>query len=185
MYRVIRPKKKDYEWLYAFRKEMRDNPTKGESKMKQYLDEWGVNYSQQSPIKVNGKCYILDFKLYSKTIKKCIDVEVDGKYHKEKEQKVKDKERNTNIENGGYVVIRFSNAYLNRKDFPFKFKKKLYTIGANDLVDKIKIDGEVWKQHLAKCGTKKGNRSVKRDGKKKQKGVTRGIDEDCFWREAS
>jgi very-short-patch-repair endonuclease len=72
-------------WKYALRK----------SQMKGYV------FNRQRPV----LGYIADFM--SKELQ--LIIEVDGGYHLEEEQKKKDEQRQADLENAGFKVIRFTN----------------------------------------------------------------------------
>jgi len=61
----------------------------------------GFKFRRQHPISF----YIVDF--YCHELK--LVIEVDGKYHDQEEQKIKDKERTTVIKRHGLHIIRFTN----------------------------------------------------------------------------
>lgn len=87
-----------------FAKEAKKNPTKAEKMAKKILDDKKIPYEFQKPIIACGKSYRPDFILYGKII-----LEIDGGYHFTQEQKLKDKEREENLKETGYQIIRFSN----------------------------------------------------------------------------
>ena len=83
---------------------LRNNMTDAEKLLWEKLkkkETLGYRFRRQHPL---GH-YILDF--YSHQLKLCI--EVDGKYHDSKEQKLKDKERDDFLEFNGISIIRFKN----------------------------------------------------------------------------
>ena len=92
-----------YQQLLDKAHEMRKNPTEAESVLWQFLsgDKMGVHFRRQHP--VFG--YIPDFICISHRL----IIEVDGGYHFEGEQPEKDEERTLQLNQAGYVVLRFTN----------------------------------------------------------------------------
>ena len=92
-----------YQQLLDKAREMRKNPTEAESVLWQFLsgDKMGAHFRRQHP--VFG--YIPDFICISHRL----IIEVDGGYHFEGEQPEKDEERTLQLNQAGYVVLRFTN----------------------------------------------------------------------------
>lgn len=92
-----------YQQLLDKAREMRKNPTEAESVLWQLLsgDKMGAHFRRQHP--VFG--YIPDFICISHRL----IIEVDGGYHFEGEQPEKDEERTLQLNQAGYVVLRFTN----------------------------------------------------------------------------
>jgi very-short-patch-repair endonuclease len=67
--------------------------------------EWVKGIKCQKVFIYNKKIYIVDFCLMPHKV----IIEIDGGYHQEDEQVIKDKERDKILEDHGYRVIRFSN----------------------------------------------------------------------------
>lgn len=62
----------------------------------------------QQEIEIDNKLYRVDFMLINYLNDKKIVIECDGyEYHSSKEQIVKDNQRQRDLENAGYIVIRF------------------------------------------------------------------------------
>ena len=92
-----------YQQLLDKAREMRKNPTEAESVLWPFLsgDKMGAHFRRQHP--VFG--YIPDFICISHRL----IIEVDGGYHFEGEQPEKDEERTLQLNQAGYVVLRFTN----------------------------------------------------------------------------
>jgi len=92
-----------YSLLKSFADENKKYQTEAEQLLWNYLshNNWGLRFRRQYIIGT----YIADFLcLKSNTI-----IEVDGGYHSQYNQQVKDIIRTTNLEKMGFHVIRFSN----------------------------------------------------------------------------
>ena len=92
-----------YQLLLDKAREMRKNPTEAESVLWNYLSDnkMGVHFRRQHPI-FN---YIPDFVCLSEKI----IIEIDGGYHFEGEQPQKDAERTQQLNEEGFIVLRFTN----------------------------------------------------------------------------
>lgn len=85
--------------------EMRANPTESERRVHKMLIKHKVPHQSQVPILINDRTgYIVDFLLPKQRI-----IEVDGSYHNDKEQIVKDKHRDRELVEKGYHIIRITN----------------------------------------------------------------------------
>lgn len=95
-----------YGLLKCYANENRNHQTDAENLLWQYLSNnpWGVHFRRQHII----GCYIADFIC----IKNKLIVEIDGGYHAQEEQKLKDYLRTQDLEKMGYTVIRFTNNQL-------------------------------------------------------------------------
>ena len=95
-----------YEVLKKNAQYNRDNPTEAETLLWNYLkaDGLGFRFKRQHII---GD-YIVDFICL--TCK--LSIELDGGYHNEDIQQIKDKQRMEWLESRGYRVLRFSNEEL-------------------------------------------------------------------------
>lgn len=96
--------------LTAFSRKLRNNSTLGEILLWQKLraaSMRGYTFNRQKPL---GR-YIVDF--YCKPLK--LVIEIDGGYHFEETQKVKDNYRQTILEQMGLSFLRFSDEQI-RKD---------------------------------------------------------------------
>jgi cyclase len=93
--------------LFEFAKKMRENPTKAEAVLWQYLSNnqrKGFRFKRQHPIKY----FIADFYCHSKQLV----IEVDGGYHQIPEQYEYDKNRDDELEALGVKVLRFTNEQI-------------------------------------------------------------------------
>ena len=93
----------NYDLLSAYADYNKQHPTEAERIIWDYLKskQTGHKFRQQHII----KDYIVDFVcLYHKLV-----VEIDGQYHLEANQIVKDKSRTEDLQTLGYHIIRFSN----------------------------------------------------------------------------
>ena len=103
--------------LKAFSRKLRNNSTLGEILLWQKLKAGsvkGYKFNRQKPL---GR-YIVDF--YCKPLK--LVIEIDGGYHFEEEQKLKDAERQKLLENMGLHFLRFSDEQI-RKDMDTVLKE--------------------------------------------------------------
>ena len=102
--------------LKEFSRKLRNNSTLGEILLWQKLRAGSMNYTfnRQKPL---GR-YIVDF--YCKPLK--LVIEIDGSYHFEEEQKVKDNERQKLLEEMGLYFLRFSEQQV-RKDMDIVLKE--------------------------------------------------------------
>lgn len=91
--------------IKCYIKSNKENPTKAETVMKEILELNGFIYEFQKPCCVEGKTYIMDFFLPEYGI--CL--EVDGCYHDDKEQLIKDRERTNKLSKHGILLVRYSN----------------------------------------------------------------------------
>ena len=92
-----------YDLLKDFAKENRRFQTEAESMLWNYLrtNQLGLHFRRQHII----GCYIADFVcLTTKTI-----IEIDGGYHSQHEQEIKDYYRTEDLNRLGFTVIRFKN----------------------------------------------------------------------------
>ena len=102
--------------LKEFSRKLRNNSTLGEIVLWQKLRAGSMRnytFNRQKPL---GR-YIVDF--YCKPLK--LVIEIDGYYHFEEEQKVKDKHRQTILEGMGLNFLRFSEQQA-RKDLAMVLK---------------------------------------------------------------
>jgi len=90
--------------LTELARNLRKNPTIAESKLWNYLRNKklnGIKFRRQEPI---GD-YIVDFISFEKNL----IIEIDGDYHKYKEQKEYDKYRDEYLKFNDALILRFSN----------------------------------------------------------------------------
>ena len=96
-------------------KEYRDNNVKRKNEheliMCSLLEEIGVDYKYQQIISIKNKSYIMDIFIPDKYI--CI--EIDGGYHEEEQQIVKDFNRSNELAKFGILTIRYTNYELDTK----------------------------------------------------------------------
>ena len=101
---------------FEFARELRNNPTEAESFLWDHLHNIkGIRFKRQHPILY----FIADFYCH----KAKLIIEVDGGYHTIPEQYEYDKNRNTDLEELGLKVIRFTNEQV-----LFEIEKTLYVI---------------------------------------------------------
>lgn len=112
----LRTNAKLKSFLYQEAQRMRENPTEGEKLFKNFCDKYKIPYTIQKPVIIGYKGFILDFEIITKdnpklhnSKKRKIAVEIDGEYHKTKEQKEKDDARSKTLNGAMYKVIRFTN----------------------------------------------------------------------------
>lgn len=105
--------------INGYADKMRNNPTESESLFtwileyasedKNNLFEVNIPFKTQVPIKTkNNHYYIADFLIGDTLI-----IEIDGGYHKTKEQIKKDNQRTNNLNKSGYDIIRITNEEIN------------------------------------------------------------------------
>jgi very-short-patch-repair endonuclease len=99
----VRVNKRQQVEIYAQR--MRDDPTKAEMNLRSWLLRKKVNFAFQKVIEVPGRTYIADFYFPAARL----IVEIDGGYHQDPLQAVKDDGRDAHCLKAGYNVLRFSN----------------------------------------------------------------------------
>ena len=101
---------------FEFARELRNNPTEAESFLWDHLHNIkGIRFKRQHPILY----FIADFYCH----KAKLIIEVDGGYHTIPEQYEYDKNRNTDLEELGLKVIRFTNEQV-----LFEIENTLYII---------------------------------------------------------
>ena len=94
----------NYDLLSAYADYNKSHPTEAESIVWDLLKAKSINgykFRRQHVI----KDYIVDFVCLNKKLV----IEIDGQYHLEGQQIVKDRSRTEDLQNSGYTVIRFSN----------------------------------------------------------------------------
>ena len=124
---------------------MRDNPTEGEKLFKDFCDKYDIPYTNQKPVMIGYKGFIIDFEILSNgnpewhlSKKRKIAVEIDGEYHKTKEQKEKDAARSKTLKGAAYKVIRFTNEEVkDEKTIIQKFLLFLPKIKETTLLEKF------------------------------------------------
>jgi len=102
--------------LKEFSRKLRNNSTLGEILLWQKLRAGSMKnytFNRQKPL---GR-YIVDF--YCKLLK--LVIEIDGSYHFEKDQRIKDRHRQTILEGMGLNFLRFSEQQV-RKDMDIVLK---------------------------------------------------------------
>ena len=124
--------------LKEFSRKLRNNSTLGEILLWQKLraaSMRGYTFNRQKPL----DRYIVDF--YCKPLK--LVIEIDGSYHFEEEQKIKDKKRENILSEMGLNFLRFSEQQV-RKDMDLILKaieayiskyEKLILSGGNRIIN--------------------------------------------------
>ena len=125
--------------IFQYAKENRENPTPAESRFKNFLAKNKIAYKFQVPVCCEGEGYIIDFVIHSKSLDKDIAVEIDGGYHNKPDQIQKDKIREDNLKESGYVVVRFKNEETEKDAIYDVLFRKMNHIGAADILNKITI----------------------------------------------
>ena len=87
-------------------KELRLNSTESEKIFKVKLKLSGFNYCFQYPLYTENTFYIADFYLP----KYRLIIEIDGEYHDDPKQRIKDNHRTKDIEKLGLKVLRINNS---------------------------------------------------------------------------
>ena len=92
-----------YDLLKQYAYKNRYNQTKAEQNLWYHLsgNQLGLHFRRQHII----GCYIADFIC----VKRNLIIEIDGGYHSQEEQKIKDYLRTEDLEKMGFEVMRFSN----------------------------------------------------------------------------
>lgn len=85
----------------------KNNPTDAELEMMDWLSHYSIKYKFQYPINNNGRFYIVDFFIKTKTSFICL--EIDGGYHKSKKMIKQDRVRDMNILKMGFIPMRYDN----------------------------------------------------------------------------
>lgn len=124
---------------------MRENPTEGEVRFKDFCDRYGIEYEFQKPLLIGGRGIILDFSIisegnpkYKESKKRKIAVEIDGEYHETEEQKKKDKARTKTLKGNHYSVFRLTNEETKTDSvIKRKFKEFLLKIRETETLRKI------------------------------------------------
>ena len=118
----------EYELLKANAIKNRQHSTQAENLLWLYLKgkQSGHKFRRQHII---GQ-YIADFI----NLKYKLIVEIDGKYHFNDEQIIKDEERTHNLKQWGYTVIRFTNeeAFNHREEVIQKIKETIMAIDSHN-----------------------------------------------------
>jgi len=118
----------EYELLKANAIKNRQHATQAEHLLWLYLKgkQSGYKFRRQHIIKQ----YIADFI----NLKYKLIVEIDGKYHFNDEQIIKDEERTRNLEQWGYTVIRFTNEEIfnHREEVIKKIKETIMAIDSHN-----------------------------------------------------
>ena len=119
----------DYELLRAYADYNMSHPTEAESIVWDILKSKSIDghkFRRQHII----KDYIVDFVCLHKKLV----IEIDGQYHLENQQLVKDKSRTEDLQHSGYTVIRFTNEEVvaNTQEVLRNIKKALMEIIPSD-----------------------------------------------------
>ena len=141
------PKEKTYkEVLIENAKDNRQHPYPAEERFKTFLGKSDVDYCFQVPVLWGkDKGYIIDFVIYSDSIKKDIAVEIDGGYHFTPNQMVSDKEREERLKDKGYVIVRLTNEETeNNLVCCNALCERMASVGASDIVEKLDWRWRCW-----------------------------------------
>lgn len=114
-------------WVDNYRQKLLDNQTIAEQRVGRFLNDMGIEYVPQKTFYINGNVYFADFYISNKrTI-----IELDGKHHREKLFKEKDKQRDADFSSIGYKTIRIKNedcySYLKFAKTLFKIDRSLFS----------------------------------------------------------
>lgn len=106
--------------MEEFQTKLKTYSTESEKIFKAKLKAAGINYVFQHTIETDKSFYIVDFYIP----KKGLVIEIDGEYHQEEGQKIKDNRRTVWLKKNGYKVIRFSNTSAENESVEF-FKETI------------------------------------------------------------
>ena len=127
--------------LKEFSRKLRNNSTLGEILLWQKLRAGSMmnyTFNRQKPL---GR-YIVDF--YCKPLK--LVIEIDGSYHFEEEQKIKDKLRQQILEKMGLSFLRFSEQQI-RKDMDIVLKAIEQYISGYEKLNQLPRNKLVYRDH--------------------------------------
>jgi very-short-patch-repair endonuclease len=91
------------------------------------------------PVCCDGKWYIVDFLINSKTAKKKIVVEIDGGYHNDPEQRKEDELREERLRKKGYEIVRIKNEETEKGAIYDVLFRKMRCVGASDVLNKLTV----------------------------------------------
>ena len=121
--RTRKKNRKTKNIIKNYQAELTKKQTPAERKFKAFLKQYEISYQFQKIIKTNNKYYIVDFYLPEHHI----IVEIDGDYHLDHQQSIKDSTRTNSLLKCQKVakVIRFWNNEIMIKDFISLFIARL------------------------------------------------------------
>lgn len=110
---VIREKADTFDKVLKRRNELIGKATKAEKDFYELLELMDIRFEKQYPIRLKRLLFFADAY-----IPDCVlVVEIDGGYHKKKDQQKADKWRTAMLEAGGYKVLRFENEQVKDRVF--------------------------------------------------------------------
>jgi very-short-patch-repair endonuclease len=113
------------DFIHKYANRLRKNKTYAEKEIRTWLNFYHIKHKFQVPVFTGRKYYILDFVVYSGTLKICI--EIDGEYHLKSEMIRKDKMRDMDLNKLGFIVIRITND--DAVKYPYELIGKLKFLG--------------------------------------------------------
>lgn len=132
----------------------RDN--KGERDIQALLDKFGIEYERQAIFKINDKQYLADFYIP----KNNVIIEVDGEYHNDEDQQLKDFNRDKDFAQRGILTLRLQASSIDDlANSEFLIKNILSTVNidlpnencfSERLVIKEKLENERLKNKTSK-----------------------------------
>lgn len=121
-------KKKLEKIANGFRLDLIAKQTKSEKLFGQYLKELQIPFNFQKIFYTENSFYIVDFYLPQHNYV----IEIDGKYHNDKEQRKADQRRTDVLKDKGITrVIRYKNSVVSRKQYCIERLKKQVHIPDN------------------------------------------------------
>ena len=166
------------ERLIEFRDKLRERATSAEQRLKVELDKVGLRYVFQEIIGI----FIVDFLVGNRLV-----VEIDGGYHDDIEQEIRDRRREEWLRRKGYTVLRFKNETIfngiggviediknkgysiNGKKLPPRVPKKKRFI--HKPYKKLSLDGSFFRNHCQEMYDKLSKKLIesRRERKRKRK----------------
>jgi very-short-patch-repair endonuclease len=110
--------------LEQYKETLVNNPTEAETQMTIMLGKYEIPFRFQYPFKVERHYFFADF--YFSFIN--MVVEVDGEYHFDKEQEIKDLVRTKYLKQNGTKVLRLTNEQVLDKSFLESFVKDVKSL---------------------------------------------------------
>lgn len=112
-----------YPILKDYARKNRKNPTQSESIL------WNALRKELKPFRFRRQYIIGDFIADFVCLAHKLIIEVDGAYHSEPQQAIKDSQRSTFLKSIGFKVIRFTNEDINNdiRDVINRIKLELYS----------------------------------------------------------
>ena len=131
-------------WVGSSHLALEVKATQSEWNFSNMLDNNGIDYYSNYPIYANGHWYFADFYIPDYH---CI-IEIDGGYHFTREQRIKDIERQMDLEENGYLVYRLSNNDCEDIDIMVKFFRLSMQRWKNEMFQRNRNN---LKTSVAKC----------------------------------